>query len=362
MTPRPQRPSEWGTIGDHEQRIRILEADPGCCFNSGYDQAVAIRDRSCSWYGCGDGSTVDGSAVHNFQSGGIDGVFVASTDPETGAAGTVGEPVPWSLNQDLFSFIGYEKVDGSSLFAQNPAITTSDDEIDTGHDWSVNLWVQWDGWGQVRIAGADSYYATGYYGGGPIGGQRFYIATPDVVQTHGDPAPNASLECVLTDGSTTLTLSGGFVLNDNDWHMLTATYESGSISHLRFYVDGGEIDAGIWTGGSVVVTNPSIGYVHLNGGSLNGLIDEVGVWCDEALSAGDVSLLFFGGEAPPPTTVSDIDSGTADCGTMITADGSGNATWGNPCSGTAPFVMPGVGVVTVQDVVDALIAAGLVTQ
>lgn len=26
MTPRPDRPSEWGTIGEHEQRIRVLEA------------------------------------------------------------------------------------------------------------------------------------------------------------------------------------------------------------------------------------------------------------------------------------------------------------------------------------------------
>ncbi len=29
MTPRPTRPSEWGELGEHEQRIRVLEAEVG---------------------------------------------------------------------------------------------------------------------------------------------------------------------------------------------------------------------------------------------------------------------------------------------------------------------------------------------
>lgn len=355
------RPDATLTVANHEERIRILEASADCCANAGFEEAVAIRDRACSWYGCGDGSIVNNSPVHNFAPGGVDGSFLISADPETCDAGTVGAPVPWALALDDASFLGCAKIDATSTFANSPAIQTTDTEIDTLHDFSVNLWIKRAGWAQIKMAGTDSYYATGYYGGGPVGGDRFHISTPDEIVASGDPPPTGLLHLVLTDNIDPLTLSGGFVLEDGEWHMITATWVTSS-NLLSLYADGGLIDSGTYIGTDIIVTNPEIGYVHLNGGNLNGLIDEVGIWCDEALTAGDVATLFFAGAPPPPVTASDIDSGIADCGLALTAGGDGTSSWGNPCRDMAPFVLPAVGVVTVQDVVDALIAAGIVTQ
>lgn len=369
MTAPIGRPEEWKVLGDHEKRVRDLEAI--CCGSSGtgFEDAVAIRDRACSWYGLGDGSIVDGSAVRNYGSG-SDGELEVGEPVDCfygDGPGTVGIGVQsvWPLAQDEAAYNGCTKNYCSpGGYSATPQIQI-DDVVASSIDWSVNCWINFHEFAMFcNFVGFDIYGSSGIWGQRAQGGGGTYLYVEGGTVPENDDPPDNTLKFVA--GTTELVLKGQLVRDL--YYMVTITHETqgSGPSIIRGYVDGALINSINVTAG--IVSGSHIGAIDFGGllasnwGTWSGWIDEWGLWCDEALSAADVMTLYLAGTPPPPVTDSDIDSGDALCGEPLVADGNGGATWGNSCNLDAPFVMPAVGMVTVQDVVDALVAMGLVTQ
>lgn len=376
MTVPIQRPSEWKTLGDHDYRIRILEAI--CCGSSdGFDEAIRIRNRAGYWYGCGDGSSVNGSTVRNYGQLGTDANF-EDDDGETTVVtpGTTGPDITggWPLAQDNGSFVRGQYF---GLFPNPSGCVTAGASIynvgasgiglDSIFPFSVNGWLQWDAYSSFQEgAGTDIWNgctAFGYRQNGTARQLRIFV--PGLGVSHGDPAPDPILKAIFEFSTDTVTLSAG-LLTPGEPLMATITWDP--VTRLfSLYVNGGLIDQDVFPGTS----DPTFPDLRIGSSDVGpsgnafwdkwcGNLDEWGIWDTECLTGGDIAILYSAGNPPLPTVANDIDSGTAACGQPLCGDGLGRATWGNSCADTGVFVMPGSP--TAQDIVDALIAMGLVTQ
>lgn len=396
------------TLANAVERIRILEAI--CCASgadpAGLQAALDIRERACSWYGLGDGGTETGDIAHNFRGGpdGVfnndgDGIFVPTGAPPVGLDGYEAQLVPlpfWPISYDSASFASYGKEDSFPSTPQNNPYVATSDTISTAISFTVNLWAFWWFWTELHVTPfvATTFFGTGYYGfltGGTNlpGANGFYIGiNAETVEidpiTGKTKIPEPHLRAVLGDGTNFVNLDGGFPLTtpnfpvpdhlDPDvpgerlfiphWTMVTVTFDADTQT-MSLYVNGALTATGVYTGGEVSSSAPQIGSVNFGTGeasyaTVHGFVDEVGLWCDEFLSSGEVLTLYNGGTPPPPRFVAGIPSEGTACGWPVTSDGVSHAVWGNPCRGDAPFVIPATA--TAQTITDALIALGLVTQ
>lgn len=383
MTAPIRRPDEWRTLGDHEQRVRILEAI--CCglSGTGFSDAVEIRDRAFSWYGMGDTEDMTCSECITNYGTGADGNFDQGDDCDfgssaavggappcgTGSPSTPGPNIQWPLCQDNASYQGcgkrYCAVGG---YPATPFCSIGD-ALEAGADWSFNLWVTWGDYSTICDPPSDviSYGSGGLFGYRDSGGGGLFLATIGASQFDIDPPPAPIIGLHYFDGSINTDIPIYDGASTLVWQMITVTWEFSTMT-LRVYHNGALIGSDVVTATQgIVAGNITIGTLNFGGflgasyGGWDGTIDEVGLWA-ECLTGSDVATLYFAGTPPPPVVASDIDSGDSTCGEPLCSDGVGGAEWGNPCRDEPPFVMPAVGVVTVQDVVDALIGLGLVTQ
>ena len=133
-----------------------------------------------------------------------------------------------------------------------------------------------------------------------------------IIQKTGNSATSsASIQLASVDGSQLLQVDGSTNINDGTWHQIVLTYSGiGSIGGLRLYIDGAE--ERLSTIGTVL-TNTIVGAddeftigARENGNqTLNGMLDECGVW-SRALSAGEVFQLHNGGAGLTyPFTITD---------------------------------------------------------
>lgn len=372
MTAPIQRPSEWNTLGDHDYRIRILEAI--CCggSNDGFDEAVAIRSRAGYWYGCGDGSSANGSTVRNYGQVGADGAFVTNGAAEDCLPGTTGPDGTdgWTLAEDLGAFQGCRKTYCAGAgFADSPYIDPIGVSLDMAVDFTVNIWTTFEDYSSFCDVppSLDTYGTSAAFGERTQGAgftRQLTIYVPGLAQSAGDPYPDPILHaCIASGGGSNVDIVAG-IMEIGRAYMVTITWEAATQT-FTMYIDGGEVGSGVESSGVTTFGTLQIG--AFNGGNAfssyptwAGLLDEVGIWPDECLTAGDVAILFTAGTPPVPTTADDIDSGAAACGQPLCGDGTGGAAWGNPCAATGVFVLPAIP--TTQDIADALIAMGLVTQ
>lgn len=381
MTMPVNRPDEWKVLGDHERRVRDLEAI--CCGaeGTGFEGAVAIRDRAGSWYGMGDDE--DDTCVEcitNYAEG-SDGDFTQGDDCEAPGAAvggadaasagvnpfTPGDSTPWALAQDGASYRGCAKRYCEPGGYPDTPFCEIDDGLDGSGDWTFNLWVCWDDWPTIcEGIGIISYGSGGVFGHRTAGGGGSWLGTTGTTVADTDPEPVPLMAWNFNDGGAQSIVFGDAREMDT-WRMITVTWDASEMT-LTGYINGGFVGDFVCstvqslTPGTITIGTINYGgFLGTNYGGWNGAIDEVGVW-SEVLPGEDVYTIFFAGDSPDLTTVAFIDSGEALCGEPMVADGNGGATWGNSCSLDAPFVMPAVGSVTVQDVVDALVAMGLVTQ
>jgi hypothetical protein len=372
MTLRVERPSEWVDLDDHQRRIRALEAV--CCGGggTGFEEAALIRDRAGWWYGCGDGSAVDGSTVRNYGQVGSDGEFVNNGDAEDCVPGTTGPDGTggWTLAQDLGSFQGCRKnYCAGGGYNDSPYIDPLGLSLDMANDFTVNMWVTFEDFSAFCNVPptVDTYETSVAFGERNQGSgftRQLLIYVPGLAQATGNPPPDPILHaCIASGGGSHVDISAGIMVIGLEY-MVTVTWEAAT-NTFTMYVNGGVVSSGVEASGTTTFGTLQIGAANTGDSFSNystwaGLLDEVGVWDTECLTAGDVAILFTAGVPPDPTTAEDMDSSTATCGQPLCADGTGGATWGNPCNDTGVFVMPGSP--TAQDIVDALIAMGLVTQ
>lgn len=307
MTVPVQRPGEWEVIADLVRRVRALEAI--CCGGggSGFERAVAIRARSCHWWGLGDGSTVDGSNVIDYT-GATDGtlnVTLQSGDsPEDGTPGTNGAGVTWALAEDDASYAGYLKnFCNLGGYGATPNVTTGI-TVDTGaSSFTVNIWFRWDGYAMICHGGStDSYGSCGIWGTRDSSDNGLYVYVPGETVLNTDPAPDPHLHVRFKDGAQDVDMDLGGI-NMGDWYMVTVTYDlNGTASAVSAYLNGGLVDSQVFTGTRTGAM--TFGSVNFGGGlgasfgTWQGLLDEAGVWCDEALSGADVATLYYAGDAP----------------------------------------------------------------
>ena len=103
----------------------------------------------------------------------------------------------------------------------------------------------------------------------------------------------------VESGGSTPSISQAASIQDDTWHHLVVSYDSGQVDELTLYVDGTLVNQSSDYGGRVSSSGSSPFTIGLSRhgdnawGDFEGLIDEVAVW-DVALDASQVTALFDG--------------------------------------------------------------------
>lgn len=257
------RPDPWGTAGDHDRRIRALEAvaqgsDPDVpTFPDAIAELASLRSLVGYWrLGEPSGVFADTSghiAAHDATAAG------AMTRHVTGA-------LPAAEDDGAVDFLGTGSAD-----------IGADNLFQLAGDMSVSAWVNLNS-GGTRYPGIVSRGA--------------YFPTMNGWALSVD---SATLQPIWRreDGAVVSRLFGP-VMAAGTWHFLVGT--NNSTTGMSFYVDG----VLVATDANLVATMPTTIHAYIGTGpyigatgffdSVNGVVDEVSIWADE-LTVEDVALL-----------------------------------------------------------------------
>lgn len=305
-------PGQWETAGDHERRIRALEALEDCCATGA--ECVSFADRFAEVV------AVDSSALLGYwRLGEVSGTFADSSGQAQPADGTETN-VTVAMTRDVTGALPAGQDDGAVQFnasdgADSDYITTASGgdgdrfNLDDS-DMTIVAFV-------LPIASGSSFNGgvigqLHLPGGGGLGGwglgcewplrRTWFIrssATVTSVQLYGPSLP--------TDSPT----------------LVVVTYDS--VNGHRMYYDGVLVATDTDTFINIGTPNldPRIGRSGVGTGFLietfYGMVDEISVW-DRALTSTEISELFLSAQ----------ECTGADSGMVLTADGDGGTEFAFP--------------------------------
>jgi len=117
--------------------------------------------------------------------------------------------------------------------------------------------------------------------------------------------------------------AGNNALTDNEWHLVVVTYDKNLASNqLKLYLDGYEVSQKSTTGLSTFTNAEAyfvVGFYPTVPRTFDGIIDNVMLWNDEAITPDDIKRLWCESNVPPKARV---------CGSGRLAAGTGRITPG----------------------------------
>lgn len=302
-----ERPGQWQTAGDHDRRIRALEALQDCCAQgtvctSWPDRVSQLAaedpDSLLGWWRLGDG------ASPYADSSGHSGGPANMVRTVQGTAMTLDyTPGALAAGEDD----GAVAFNGSTSFALADILVAADSrfELPASSDWTLAAWVL-----PRNVTGAQGHHVLGSFSPSN-GGYGFFTtgsATPVVFFQIGDSGGQASVS--------------SSVIPPNEWTFVACVYQPDATGLLSIYLDG-ELDAqGVVVQGlnefpSIMIGGNGSGGPVYN--SLNAAVDEAMVW-GKALTEEDLGELFRAGACS-----NDVSEGM-----VLTADGAGGTVWAYP--------------------------------
>ncbi len=296
------RPSTWGSIGDHERRIRALEALEDCCAQN--DTCVGFPDRVSELSDAGVpllgywrlGETADPWA---------DSSPFADADLTLTVAGTehivphVTGCLPAAEDDGAIEFTGTSFVQGDYLTS---AVTSRFEFTTTAY--GVAVWVKLN---SDCGAGAPSLIV-GTWSPSNFG---WMLATQTgQVMTHYRTATGGAPQTVAVGPAVALGDCNFIVVN---WDPITG--------HEMFY-NGVSVatDPGTTTVPAGTLRLGAMGSGGPVFGSFDGTIDELSIW-GQPLTSDEITELYLAGNCNPTE---------AEAGMVLTADGLGGTYWAFP--------------------------------
>ncbi len=305
------RPTEWGTIGDHDSRIRKLEAEP-CCFNSNipsssFSHLVLTNPCLYAYWPLNDpsGGAADASGNgHDLVENPAGATFGQPVGTQGAYSFTYGLAGPFPAVPAATSI----RFEGDDTTNSNGTILYS--TLPTGNpfggSWSVIGWVYLNA--QLTNNAPWSNYGGGVFSQG-IGFSTAFSNHAFVAIDNGGPTGFAQ--------STTAVATGS-------WYFITASYNAVT-DVLSIYVDG-VLEGTDSVGGTLINPLPTFRLGAQGQGAsgpsgfFNGRLSQWALF-DCALSDGDIAAL---------AAATGSGSAAAESGMVATADGFGGYIWEFP--------------------------------
>ncbi len=299
------RPSTWGSIGDHERRIRALEALDDCCAQN--DTCDGFADRVAQlvedgvdllgYWSLGGGAAPYADTSGN-PGGPVDMALVAH-----GTAMTQDyTPGALSPSQDD----GAVKFNAAAYNVQGDILSAGDTRFQlSGAEWTIAAWVK------PTLLSSQALQFLGNFS--PFnGGYALSVSglTGIPLFQRGD------------SGGTAFAFDVGTVVPVDEWSFVAGTYGP-TPNEMNLYVDAVLVATGTTVQGMASFSSVQIGGNNSGGptyNSFNGGVDEAMVW-GAALTADQITSLFRAGFC---------DSASAEAGMVLTADGSNGTYWAFP--------------------------------